>query len=51
MENGKDAKEAVVKEIPNAKVDTMELDLSSMASIRKFASDVNSSDRPLNILM
>lgn len=51
MENGKDAKEAVVKEIPNAKVDTMELDLSSMASIRKFASDVNSSDRPLNILI
>ena len=48
---GRDVKEAIVKEIPSAKVDVMELDLSSMASVRKFASEFNSLDLPLNILM
>lgn len=51
MAAGKVVKEAIVKEIPMAKVDAMELDLSSMASVRKFASDFNSSGLPLNILM
>uniref|UniRef100_A0A2N9J230 Short-chain dehydrogenase TIC 32, chloroplastic n=1 Tax=Fagus sylvatica TaxID=28930 RepID=A0A2N9J230_FAGSY len=51
MVAGKDAKEAIVKKIPTAKVDAMELDLSSMASVRKFASEFNSSGLPLNILM
>ncbi|KAJ4705995.1 Short-chain dehydrogenase TIC 32 chloroplastic [Melia azedarach] len=44
-------KDAIVKEIPRAKVDTMELDLSSLSSVRKFASDFNSQGRPLNILI
>ncbi|KAL5744648.1 hypothetical protein ACOSQ2_027764 [Xanthoceras sorbifolium] len=48
---GTDIKEAIVKEIPNAKVDVMELDLSSMASVRKFASDFNARSLPLNLLM
>ncbi|KAK9291340.1 hypothetical protein L1049_019285 [Liquidambar formosana] len=48
---GREVKEAIVKEIPTAKVDAMQLDLSSMASIRKFASDFNSSGLPLNILV
>lgn len=43
--------EAILKEIPNAKVDAMELDLSSMTSVRKFASEFISSSLPLNILM
>lgn len=51
MASGKDVKEAIVKEIPTAKVDALELDLSSMASVRKFASDYNKSGRPLNLLM
>nr|POE68050.1 short-chain dehydrogenase tic 32, chloroplastic [Quercus suber] len=51
MVAGKDAKEAIVKEIPTAKVDAMELDLSSMASVKKFASNFNSSGLPLNILI
>ncbi len=51
MAAGEDVKKAIVKEIPSAKVDAMELDLSSMASVRKFASDFNSSGLPLNILM
>lgn len=48
---GRDVKEAIVKEIPAAKVDTMELDLSSMASVKKFAADFGSSGHPLNLLM
>ncbi|KAL1319387.1 hypothetical protein HN51_071681 [Arachis hypogaea] len=47
----KDVKEAILKEIPTAKVDAMELDLSSMESVRKFVSDFNSSGLPLNILI
>ncbi|KAK7315071.1 hypothetical protein VNO77_33603 [Canavalia gladiata] len=46
-----DVKEAILKEIPTAKVDAMELDLSSMASVRKFASQFISSGLPLNILI
>ncbi|KAG6649856.1 short-chain dehydrogenase TIC 32, chloroplastic-like [Carya illinoinensis] len=51
MAAGKDVREAIVKEIPVAKVEAMELDLSSMASVRKFASNFNSSGLPLNILI
>ena len=51
MNAAKDVKETILKEIPTAKVDAMELDLSSMESVRKFASEFNSSGLPLNILM
>lgn len=51
MNAAKDVKGAILKEIPAAKVDAMELDLSSMASVRKFASEFISSGLPLNILM
>lgn len=46
-----DVKDAILKKIPTAKVDAMELDLSSIASVQKFASEFNSSGLPLNILM
>ncbi|XP_073130160.1 short-chain dehydrogenase TIC 32, chloroplastic-like [Henckelia pumila] len=48
---GKQVKEAIVNEIPAAKVEAMELDLSSMASVKKFASEFTSSGRPLNLLI
>ncbi|KAE8677978.1 Short-chain dehydrogenase TIC 32 [Hibiscus syriacus] len=48
---GRNVKEAILQEIPGAKVDAMELDLSSMASVRKFASDYQSSNLPLNLLI
>lgn len=51
VEAGRKVKEAVLKESPSAKIDVMELDLSSMESVRKFASDYISSGRPLNILI
>ncbi|KHN16813.1 Short-chain dehydrogenase TIC 32, chloroplastic [Glycine soja] len=51
VDSGKNVKETILKEIPSAKIDVMELDLSSMASVRKFAADFNSSGLPLNILI
>ncbi|KAH7538073.1 hypothetical protein FEM48_Zijuj03G0160400 [Ziziphus jujuba var. spinosa] len=51
MAAGEHVKEAIVKEIPTARLDAMELDLSSLSSVEKFASNFNSSGRPLNILM
>ncbi|OAY65552.1 short-chain dehydrogenase TIC 32, chloroplastic-like isoform X2 [Ananas comosus] len=44
-------KAVIIKEIPNAKVDVMVLDLSSMSSIRNFAENFNSQNLPLNILI
>jgi WW domain-containing oxidoreductase len=46
-----DIKEAILKEIPSAKIDVMELDLSSLESVKKFASEFKSSGLPLNILI
>lgn len=43
--------DSIVKEIPTAKIDVMELDLTSMASVRKFASDFTARNLPLSILM
>ncbi|GLT31197.1 hypothetical protein SLA2020_059490 [Shorea laevis] len=51
MSAGSDVKEAIVKEIPSAKVDVMELDLSSFESVRKFASEYNSLGLSLNLLI
>ncbi|KAF5816040.1 putative very-long-chain 3-oxoacyl-CoA reductase [Helianthus annuus] len=51
IESGQKVKENIVSEIPNAKVDVMELDLSSLASVRKFAAEFVSSNLPLNILI
>ena len=45
------AKEAIAAKIPGARVDVLELDLSSMASVRRFASEFQSLNLPLNILM
>ncbi|GER47954.1 NAD(P)-binding Rossmann-fold superfamily protein [Striga asiatica] len=51
VDSGKNVKETIIKEIPNAKIDVMELDLGSLASVRKFASEYNSSSLPLNLLI
>ncbi|KAE8710787.1 Short-chain dehydrogenase TIC 32 [Hibiscus syriacus] len=48
---GRNVKETILEEINGAKIDVMELDLSSMASVRKFASEFQSSNFPLNILI
>lgn len=51
VDAGKDLKEKILNEIPAAKIDVMELDLSSLASVEKFASKFMSLELPLNILM
>ena len=51
VDAGRKVREETLKEIPTAEIDVMELDLSSMASVRRFASDYKSSGLPLNILM
>lgn len=43
---GTKVKEAIVNENPSAKINVMELDLSSIASVRKFASEYISSGLP-----
>ncbi|KAG2562103.1 hypothetical protein PVAP13_8KG275902 [Panicum virgatum] len=44
-------KESIVAKIPVARIDVLELDLSSMASVRRFASEFESLNLPLNILI
>ncbi|XP_057774345.1 short-chain dehydrogenase TIC 32, chloroplastic-like isoform X2 [Salvia miltiorrhiza] len=51
MGAGERVKEGIIKENPAAKIDAIELDLSSMKSVRSFASEFTSSGLPLNILI
>jgi short-subunit dehydrogenase len=51
LKAAEDVKSRIQKEIPTAEIIVMELDLSSFASIRRFATNFNSCDLPLNILM
>ncbi|KAL2929481.1 Short-chain dehydrogenase TIC 32 chloroplastic, partial [Bienertia sinuspersici] len=49
--HGKNLKAKILEEIPAVKLDVMELDLSSLASVEKFASEYKSLGLPLNVLM
>lgn len=51
LEAGRNVKEAILKEIPTDQIDVMELDLRSMASVRKFASEYTTLGLPLNIII
>lgn len=51
MDTGRKVKDEILKEIPGAKIDVMELDLSSLSSVKKFASEYKSKALPLNLLM
>ncbi|XP_037437797.1 short-chain dehydrogenase TIC 32, chloroplastic-like [Triticum dicoccoides] len=46
-----DVRQAVLAESPAASLDLMELDLSSLASVRKFVGDIDATGLPLNILV
>ncbi|CAI9274426.1 unnamed protein product [Lactuca saligna] len=50
-EAGRTVKETILMETPDARVDVIELDLSSLASVRKFAAEYCSLGLPLNILI
>ena len=49
--SGNSVKETIIKEIGNAQLDVLELDLSSMASVQNFASNFKFLNVPLNILI
>ncbi|KAJ9549822.1 hypothetical protein OSB04_022365 [Centaurea solstitialis] len=51
VEAGKKVKESIAEKIPNAKLEVMELDISSLESVRTFASQYCSKGHPLNILI
>uniref|UniRef100_A0A453GZE9 Uncharacterized protein n=1 Tax=Aegilops tauschii subsp. strangulata TaxID=200361 RepID=A0A453GZE9_AEGTS len=48
---GDTVRQAVLAETPAASVDLMELDVSSLASVRNFAADFAARGLPLNILV
>lgn len=48
---GKKLKDELLQAIPYARIDVMEIDLNSLDSVRKFATQYISSALPLNILM
>ncbi|KAJ1296363.1 hypothetical protein BS78_01G294900 [Paspalum vaginatum] len=47
----RNASAGLAAKIPGARIDLLELDLSSIASVRRFAADFDSLNLPLNILM
>lgn len=49
-EKGKAAEESIKKEVSDANVTFMQLDLSSLKSVRKFADDFHSTGKPLHVL-
>ncbi|KAI7735756.1 hypothetical protein M8C21_015413 [Ambrosia artemisiifolia] len=51
MSAGREVKEAILKQNPAAKIDAMELDVSSIASVNKFALDYKATGLPLNLLI
>ncbi|CAL9210043.1 unnamed protein product [Musa hybrid cultivar] len=51
MEAATDAKQLILKTTPSARVDLLELDLSSLKSVRAFSDKFLSMDLPLNILI
>ena len=44
-------REDILRQVPTAKIEIFEVDLSSMSSVRRFANEFNVLDLPLNILM
>ncbi|OEL20156.1 Short-chain dehydrogenase TIC 32, chloroplastic [Dichanthelium oligosanthes] len=51
LESGLKVKESLVDQVPSSKLHVMEMDMSSLSSVRNFARSFNSSHKHLNILM
>ncbi|KAF8184101.1 hypothetical protein K438DRAFT_1838271 [Mycena galopus ATCC 62051] len=45
------AEDAIKQEVPSANIRTLELDLSSLSSVRKAAGEINNSPEPLHVLI
>uniref|UniRef100_A0A0D9W392 Short-chain dehydrogenase TIC 32, chloroplastic n=1 Tax=Leersia perrieri TaxID=77586 RepID=A0A0D9W392_9ORYZ len=48
---GEHVRDEIVKQVPAAKIEMLDLDLSSMSSVRKFTENFNAMNLPLNILI
>lgn len=48
---GARVRDEIMKEVPMAKIEILDLDLSSMSSVRRFVEKFNALDLPLNILI
>ncbi|KAJ8771787.1 hypothetical protein K2173_026964 [Erythroxylum novogranatense] len=51
LKKASEVKEMIQKENPNAEIITMEIDMSSLASVKRFCSDFLALGQPLNILI
>lgn len=51
LESARLVRESIIKDNPTADIHAMELDLSSMASVTKFATQFKALNQPLNLLM
>ncbi|VVB11875.1 unnamed protein product [Arabis nemorensis] len=51
VKSAEEAKAKIVSELPMSEIVVMELDLSSISSVRRFVSDFESLDLPLNLLI
>jgi WW domain-containing oxidoreductase len=51
LSSGLAVKNEIVKEIENARLHVLQLDLSSLSSVRNFVNEFKSLNLPLNILM
>uniref|UniRef100_A0A453HIL2 WW domain-containing oxidoreductase n=1 Tax=Aegilops tauschii subsp. strangulata TaxID=200361 RepID=A0A453HIL2_AEGTS len=51
LESGMKVKESLAEEVPSSKLHVMEMDLSSLDSVRSFAGSFNSSHKHLNVLI
>ena len=51
LESGLKVKESLADQVPSSKLHVMEMDLSSLSSVRDFARSFDSSHEHLNLLM
>lgn len=51
LENGQDAVQSIKDEVPQAKIETMEVDLKNFRSIKKFVNEFSLKNIPLNLLI
>jgi len=51
LESGLKVKESLAEQVPSSKLHVMEMDLSSLSSVRDFARSFDSSHQHLNLLM
>jgi len=51
LSSASQVREKIVGQVPTAKIEILELDLSSMSYVRRFVDNFDALDLPLNILV